>query len=237
MIEIPTTTAIFTIGFLMATQNGVLGGMFPSVGEKHSNVQGTYWQGSTFAGSCLLQDYQSTSSLHYVAVANDLNRDGKYCGACIKITPLATSLPPVVAIVSTYCADCPAGALDMEGSLYDSLMTNKPGRPGVSKFNWEVTPCPLGNKRPAIVNKSGSSKYHLSMLIADSKFPVASVVISSGGRDYQAIHKDYNYWELSSSPALGNTVDVKVTCTNGGSFSVKGVDPSSRSPTLAQGSC
>ncbi|KAA1128756.1 hypothetical protein PGTUg99_012731 [Puccinia graminis f. sp. tritici] len=229
-----TTLSLFSICSFAAAAGP------PRVGTKFPQVQGTYWNGATYEGSCLLSTYQRAppAGLEYVAVANNLNRNGDYCGACIKVTPLQGKRAPVLAIVSTYCADCPANALDMPGTMYDRLMGNAPGRPGIGKFSWEVVPCPLKDVLPKIKNKEGSSKYSLSMLVADAKFPVQSVEINSDKRVFPAYKRDYNYWEIhNSGPPLANTVDVKVTCTNTRSFVVKNVDPSSKDPFKAANGC
>ncbi|KNZ48212.1 hypothetical protein VP01_582g6 [Puccinia sorghi] len=212
----------------------------PEAGQSHSHIQGTYWNGATLAGSCLMQTTYGDAlpgGLPYVAVAQDLNANGQYCGACIKVSPLTGKRPPVIAMVSSFCPDCPAGALDIPGSLYDLLMGTAPQRPGIAKFNWEVVACPLGNRMPKIKNKEGSSKWHLSMAVFDNSHPIKSVSIKSGTQKLDAYHRDYNYWELHDAGTLEETVDVTVTCTNGRSFTVPNVDPSSTRAFDAPSQC
>ncbi|KAI7960240.1 hypothetical protein MJO29_005308, partial [Puccinia striiformis f. sp. tritici] len=212
-------------------------GVAPKTGQKFTNVQGTYWNGATFAGSCLLQSYQQPHNLEYVAVAKDLNGKAQYCGACIRVTPLDGNRPPVVAVVSSYCANCPPGALDMPQTMYDRLMGDAPKRPGVDRFSWEVVACPFQREKPKIINKDGASKFHLSMLIADSSFPIDSVSIQSGRQWFPAQKTDYNCWEIPRQPVLADRVNVKVTCTNSRSFIVNNVDPSSQTPIDAPAGC
>ncbi|POV99792.1 hypothetical protein PSTT_13582 [Puccinia striiformis] len=181
-------------------------GVAPKTGQKFTNVQGTYWNGATFAGSCLLQSYQQPHNLEYVAVAKDLNGKAQYCGACIRVTPLDGNRPPVVAVVSSI-----------------ALM--------------EVVACPFQREKPKIINKDGASKFHLSMLIADSSFPIDSVSIQSGRQWFPAQKTDYNCWEIPRQPVLANRVNVKVTCTNSRSFIVNNVDPSSQTPIDAPAGC
>ncbi|OAV96052.1 hypothetical protein PTTG_02276 [Puccinia triticina 1-1 BBBD Race 1] len=212
-------------------------GVAPRLGQKFTNVQGTYWNGATYAGSCLLQSYRQPQNLEYVAVAKDLNGDAEYCGACIKVTPLDGKRPLVVAVVSSYCANCPPGAIDMPQAMYNGLMGDAPKRPGVDRFNWEVVACPFNREKPKIINKQGASKFHLSMLIADSSFPIASVAIQSGNRWFPAQRTDYNCWEIPHQPVLAARVNVKVTCTNSRLFTVNNVDPSSTTPIEAPAGC
>ncbi|KAA1119477.1 hypothetical protein PGT21_026923 [Puccinia graminis f. sp. tritici] len=211
----------------------------PKTGQKFTNVQGTYWNGATFAGSCLLQSYQQPHNLEYVAVAKDLNGRAEYCGACIKVTPLDGKRAPVVAVVSSYCANCPPGALDMPQTMYNRLMGDGPKRPGVDRFSWEVVACPFQREKPKIINKEGASKFHLSILIADSDFPIASVAIQAGpaARWLLAQKTDYNCWEIPQQPLLPDRVNVKVTCSNSRFFIVNNFDPASRTPLDAPANC
>ncbi|PLW22768.1 hypothetical protein PCASD_04627 [Puccinia coronata f. sp. avenae] len=213
----------------------------PKPSQSFPQVQGTYWNGATFAGSCLLQNYYGSSppeGLEYVSVAKDLNGGAAYCGACVKVTPLQGKRPPVMAVVSSVCMDCPAAALDMPGGLYDRLMGSSPGRPGIGKFKWQVVACPTPGRLPKVTNKSGSSKWSLSMLIVDTRYPIQSVVIRSGTQTFNARQRDYNHWELVDGKfPLADTVDVTVTCTNTRSFTVKNVDPSSMKPYPATSGC
>jgi expansin (peptidoglycan-binding protein) len=96
----------------------------------------------------------------------------------------------------------------------------------------------LKDALPKIKNKEGSSKYSLSMLVADAKFPVQSVEVTSDKRVFPAYKRDYNYWEIHNpGQPLAKTVDVKVTCTNTRSFVVKNIDPSSKDPFKALSGC
>ncbi|OAV94504.1 hypothetical protein PTTG_03028 [Puccinia triticina 1-1 BBBD Race 1] len=211
------------------------GDVAPNVGKSFPSVQGTFWNGATFAGSCLLQDYYKSGApngLEYVAVAKDVNGNAEYCGACIEITPKTTKNTPVVAIVSSHCPDCPAGALDIPKTLFNRLQGNADGRPGTSMFSWKVVTCPFG-KFPKIINKDGSSKYSLSMKVVDSSYPVQSVVIISGGKNLAAYKRDYNYWELHNAGVLDDKVKVIVTWTNNQSFSFSNVDPSSKQAAIS----
>ncbi|KAI7945667.1 hypothetical protein MJO29_012055, partial [Puccinia striiformis f. sp. tritici] len=218
------------------------GGGAPRPGQSATNVQGTYWNGATFAGSCLLStSYYGQSpprGIEYVAVAGDINGMGQYCGACLKISSVRGKASPVIAMVSSHCPNCPSQALDMPGTLFDKLMGNAPGRPGVNRFNWEVVACPIANRLPQLKNKQGSSRYSLSMLFVDTKYPVQSVVITSGRRVFEAYKRDYNYWEIhNSGEPLDPKVDVKVTCTNSRSFIMQGVDPGNMASIPARSGC
>ncbi|PLW31382.1 hypothetical protein PCANC_17734 [Puccinia coronata f. sp. avenae] len=209
----------------------------PEPGQTFTNVQGTFWNRATFAGSCLLQTYQQPHNLEYVAVAKDLNGRAEYCGACIQVTPLSGKRAPVVAVVSSYCADCPPGALDMPQTMYNRLMGDGPRRPGVGRFNWEVVVCPFAREKPEIINKQGASKFHVSILIADASLPIARVEIQSAGKWFQAQKTAYNCWEIPNQPVLSDRVNLKVTCSNSHTFVLNSLNPANISPIKAPSNC
>lgn len=209
-----------------------------AVGKTQKNAQGTFWNGSKWVAHCLFQDWPQPAGLPFAALATNLYGKGDYCGACIKVTPAGKSGPSKIGMINDECPDCPPNAIDMSPDLFNGVMGNAPGRPGISRFDWEVVQCPLpAGTTMKLISKDGASKWHLSLQVAGTFTPVVSVQIKPEGKGWQqATRKDYNYWELSEA-AAGEAPDVKVTCSSGKTVTVNKVKISSRNIVSAPGNC
>ncbi|KAG0146910.1 hypothetical protein CROQUDRAFT_670837 [Cronartium quercuum f. sp. fusiforme G11] len=231
------------ISFTLATPFAVTTRSLDSVavGQKFTNVQGTFWQQSSWGGECLFQNsWPQPTNLPYVALAVNLYGQAEYCGACIKVTPVDRKHPPKIGIINTVCANCPTNALDMGPDLYNSIMGNTPGRPGLTHVDWEIVECPLGNSNMRLISKDGASQWHFSLQVASTITPVTKVEARSPTSQNKwliAKRKEYNYWELAPGDAVGGEAEIRVTCSSGRSVIIPKVKIFSSNLVITNTNC
>ncbi|KAG0152102.1 hypothetical protein CROQUDRAFT_35703 [Cronartium quercuum f. sp. fusiforme G11] len=212
----------------------------PVLKEASSNEQGTFWQGATWIQGCLFQDWSQPKDLPYFAVATNLYQSGIYCGTCFQITS-RDNQKSAIGIVNSECVDCPANAIDMSQDLYDKIMGTQPGRSGLSRFDWEVVPCPLPkDSKMLIIGKDGASKWYLSLQVANTFNTVINVEVEVEEKWYPIYRKRYNYWEFEEGeirPSVVENANVRVTCSNGRVVTIPEVKIEAHKVVQAEGNC
>jgi expansin (peptidoglycan-binding protein) len=105
----------------------------------------------------------------------------------------------------------------------------------VINVSWDYVPC--GITSPIVLkNKSGTSKFWFSMQVMNANVGVSKLEVSTdGGASWKATtRQQYNFFENSAGFGA-DSVDVKVTSTNGKTVVVKGVSVASGSLKTAGG--
>lgn len=192
----------------------------PSILAQNGNLFGRsytgdytfYGAGNDAAGACSF-GFSNSNSLPWstgtettVALNNPQYGDSTPCGMCIQfegsgfglgLTPIPTS--PQFAIVNNVCPECAAGDCD--------LAQNGDGR-----WKGVFTPvqCAVGNTFFQY-SFAGSNPYYIKLQITNTRVPVASVELLTGG-SYVTLQRTVdNYFQLFSGLPVGFPTQVKVT--------------------------
>ncbi|CAH7672773.1 hypothetical protein BY996DRAFT_4585196 [Phakopsora pachyrhizi] len=189
---------------------------------KFSAVQATVWSYATWDGSCKFEEHWK-ASLPYTALAHDTYGLSDYCGACIKVShngpnPKGGEKPKdTYGIITNECADCPAGALDMQPQFYHTMMGGD-DVPGITKINWEIVDCKEAQpdakdfKKVKLIPKDGVSQYFFKFQVAGTTLPITKVETKAKGRDWKvSVRTNYNYYSVDPPSQF---IDVRITCKN-----------------------
>jgi expansin (peptidoglycan-binding protein) len=130
------------------------------------------------------------------------------------------------------CPGCGSNHLDLYPDAFAKLAD--PSK-GVINVSWDYVPC--GITTPIVLkNKSGTSKFWFSMQVMNANVGVSKLEVSTdGGATWKATtRKPYNFFENPAGFGA-DSVDIKVTGTNGKVVTVKGVSIASNSLKTAGG--
>jgi expansin (peptidoglycan-binding protein) len=130
------------------------------------------------------------------------------------------------------CPGCGSNHLDLYPDAFAKLAD--PSK-GVINVSWDYVPC--GITTPIVLkNKSGTSKFWFSMQVMNANVGVSKLEVSTdGGATWKpTTRKPYNFFENPAGFGA-DSVDIKVTGTNGKVVTVKGVSIASNSLKTAGG--
>ncbi|KAL9113413.1 MAG: hypothetical protein Q9227_002454 [Pyrenula ochraceoflavens] len=198
-----------------------------TLGAQNSG-QATFYGGNVAGGKCSFSTYTLPSGIYGTALSDANWDDAANCGACVSVTgPSGNS---ITAMIVDECPGCGNNHLDLFSDAFAKLADPSTG---VIDVNWSIVDCGVASPI-SLVNKSGTSQYWFSMQVVNANTPVQSLEVSTdGGSTWQPTTRaDYNFFEISSGTGT-DTVDVKVTGTDGQSVVVNGVSVTSGSPMAA----
>ena len=180
--------------------------------------EATFYGGNTSGGMCSFTGYTIPSGIFGTALSDSNWAGADACGQCVSVTgPSGTK---ITAMVVDQCPGCGSNHLDLYPDAFAKLAD--PSK-GVISVSWDFVPC--GITSPIVLkNKEGTSKYWFSMQVMNANVGVAKLEVSTdGGASWKATTRQpYNFFENPSGFGT-DSVDVKVTSTNGKSVVVKGV--------------
>jgi expansin (peptidoglycan-binding protein) len=186
--------------------------------------EATFYGGNTAGGMCSFTGYTIPSNLFGTALSDSNWDSANACGQCVSVTgPSGTQ---ITAMVVDQCPGCGVNHLDLYPDGFKKLAD--PSK-GIISISWDFVPC--GITSPMVLkNKSGTSKFWFSMQVMNANVGVAKLEVSTdGGATWQATKRQpYNFFENPAGFGT-DTVDVKVTSTNGKTVITKGVSIASNS--------
>jgi expansin (peptidoglycan-binding protein) len=192
--------------------------------------EATFYGGNTAGGMCSFTGYTIPSNLYGTALSDSNWDNANACGQCVSVTgPSGTQ---ITAMVVDQCPGCGNNHLDLYPDGFKKLAD--PSK-GIINVSWDFVPC--GITSPLVLkNKSGTSKFWFSMQVMNANVGVAKLEVSTdGGASWkQTTRKPYNFFENPAGFGA-DSVDVKVTSTNGKTIVVKGVSIASGTTTTAGG--
>lgn len=192
--------------------------------------EATFYGGNTAGGMCSFTGYTIPKGIYGTALS-DANWDkAKACGQCVSVTgPSGTK---ITAMVVDQCPGCGNNHLDLYPDGFKALAD--PSK-GIITVDWDFVPC--GITDPIVLkNKSGTSKFWFSMQVMNANVAVEKLEVSTdGGKTWQATTRQpYNFFENPSGFGA-DTMDIKVTSSNGKSVITKGVSIAANSVKTGAG--
>ncbi|OAL02519.1 barwin-like endoglucanase [Phaeosphaeriaceae sp. SRC1lsM3a] len=190
----------------------------------------TFYGGNTSGGMCSFTGYTIPSGIYGTALSDSNWANAQACGQCVSVT--GPSGNKITAMVVDQCPGCGTNHLDLYPDAFAKLAD--PSK-GIIKVDWDFVPC--GITDPIVLkNKSGTSKFWFSMQVMNANVAVEKLEVSTdGGKTWQATTRQpYNFFENSAGFGT-DTVDVKVTSSNGKSVVTKGVSIASNSVKTGAG--
>jgi expansin (peptidoglycan-binding protein) len=199
-----------------------------SAGSKRGEA--TFYGGNTSGGMCSFTGYTLPSGLFGTALSDSNWANAQACGQCVLVTgPSGTQ---ITAMVTDQCPGCGTNHLDLYPDAFAKLAD--PSK-GVIPVTWDFVPC--GITSPIVLkNKSGTSKFWFSMQVMNANVAIDKLEVSvDGGKTWKATTRQpYNFFENSAGFGA-DTVDVRVTSTNGKMVVTKGVSVASNSVKTGAG--
>ncbi|GME66001.1 putative extracellular cellulase allergen asp f7- protein [Neofusicoccum parvum] len=190
------------------------------------NVGGaaTFYGGNVQGGMCSFSGYTLPPGIRGTALSSNNWENAANCGACVNVK--GPKGETIKAMIVDQCPSCAKNQLDLFQGAFTEIANKSAGKVGIS---WEFVPC--GVSGPIrLKNKEGTSQYWFSMQVLNSNFAIDSMQVSTdGGKTWQKTQRaEYNYFENDSGFGT-DTVDVKVTSSNGKSIVTKNVKVSGSS--------
>ncbi|KAH7386984.1 RlpA-like double-psi beta-barrel-protein domain-containing protein-containing protein [Phaeosphaeria sp. MPI-PUGE-AT-0046c] len=190
----------------------------------------TFYGGNTSGGMCSFTGYTIPSGIYGTALSDANWGKAQACGQCVSVT--GPSGKKITAMVVDQCPGCGTNHLDLYPDAFKALAD--PSK-GIIKVDWDFVPCGITSPI-TLKNKSGTSKFWFSMQVMNANVAVEKLEVSTdGGKTWKATTRQpYNFFENSSGFGT-DTVDVKVTSTDGKSVVTKGVSIASNSVKTGAG--
>ncbi len=164
----------------------------------------TYYA-ATGAGNCSFD--ATPDDLDVAAMDAPEYDNSNVCGECVAITGPKGNV--TVRIVDQ-CPECEKGHLDLSQEAFAKIADVSAGKVPIT---WNVVECnvtgPLSYRY-----KDGSSQYWTAIQVLNSRLPIASLAIESGGAFTNVDRADYNYFVDASGAGAGQ-VTVRVTSIDG----------------------
>jgi len=177
---------------------------------------------------CSFIGYTLPSGIFGTALSDSNWEGGAECGVCVSVTgPKGNK---ITAMIVDECPGCGPNHLDLFPEAFAKL--EDPSK-GVIPVSWDIVPC--GITTPiTLKNKDGTSKYWFAMQVINANVPISKLEVSiDGGVNWKSTtRKPYNFFEQESGFGT-DTVDVKVTSTNGQSIIVRDVSIAASSTKAA----
>ncbi|ETS73272.1 hypothetical protein PFICI_14877 [Pestalotiopsis fici W106-1] len=189
----------------------------------------TFYGGNLSGGTCSFTTMGSLpSGIYGTAFSGSSWNSAANCGACLDVT--GPNGKTIRVMVVDKCPECETGHLDLFQDAFAKI-----GDISAGKIATSYTPVACGiSSAFKLHNKSGTSKYWFSMQVVNHNQPISKLEVSTdGGSTWKSTtRQDYNFFENSSGFGT-DTVDVRVTSTNGKSITVKSVSVASDSSVTA----
>jgi len=198
----------------------------PATGPKKGEA--TFYTPDLAKDMCSFIGYTLPSGIFGTALSDSNWEGGAECGVCVSVTgPKGNK---ITAMIVDECPGCGPNHLDLFPEAFAKL--EDPSK-GVIPVSWDIVPC--GITTPiTLKNKDGTSKYWFAMQVINANVPISKLEVSiDGGVNWKSTtRKPYNFFEQESGFGT-DTVDVKVTSTNGQSIIVRDVSIAASSTKAA----
>lgn len=185
------------------TSSGGGGGTGSYAGASETGVA-TYYA-ATGAGNCSFD--ATPNDLDVAAMDAPEYDNSNVCGECVAITGPKGNV--TVRIVDQ-CPECETGHLDLSQEAFAKIADVSAGKVPIT---WNVVECdvtgPLSYRY-----KDGSSQYWTAIQVLNSRLPIKSLEIETGGTFTGVDRADYNYF-VDASGAGAGSVTVRVTSIDG----------------------
>ena len=173
------------------------------VGTTESGVA-TYYD-ATGAGNCSFDP--SPGDLDVAAMDAPEYDNSNVCGECVAITGPKGNV--TVRIVDQ-CPECEVGHLDLSQSAFAKIADVSAGKVPIS---WNVVECNVTG--PISYHyKDGTSQYWTAIQARNTRLPITSLEIQSGGTFTKVDRASYNYFVDTSGAGTG-PVTVRLTAIDG----------------------
>ncbi|KAK6203729.1 hypothetical protein LQW54_008835 [Pestalotiopsis sp. IQ-011] len=213
----------------LAALPSVLGSPAAPISPRAVTGTSTFYGGNLSGGTCSFTTMGSLpSGIYGTAFSGSLWNSGGACGTCLDVT--GPNGNTIRVMVVDQCNECEQGHLDLFQDAFAKL-----GNISAGKIATSYTQVACGiTSAFSLHNKSGTSSHWFSMQVVNHNQPISKLEVSTnGGSTWQSTtRRDYNFFENSSGFGT-DTVDVKVTSTNGKSITVKGVSVASDTSVTA----
>lgn len=179
------------------------GGGSNYVGKSESGVA-TYYAADG-SGNCSFDP--SPNDLDVAAMDDPEWDNSNVCGECVAVTGPKGSV--TVRIVDR-CPECETGHLDLSESAFAKIADVSAGRVPIT---WKVVACNVTG--PVSYHyKDGTSQYWTAIQVRNTRLPVKSLEIQSGGTFSPVNRESYNYF-VDASGAGAGSVTVRITSIDG----------------------
>ncbi|KAL8408396.1 hypothetical protein RB594_007000 [Gaeumannomyces avenae] len=193
----------------------------------------TFTDGKLASGTCSFSNYSFPPGIYGSGLGPANWAGGAKCGACLQVTGPRGSTK--VMIVDS-CPSCSGSRLNLFSDAFKLI-----GDPsdGVIPINYDPISCGIA-KPLRLRNKSGTSKWYLSLQVLDANYPITALDVSTdNGQSWKpTIRKEYNYFEREGSAGFEKDfVHVRISCSNGRQVIIPSVSAASEAKTEAPVNC
>ncbi|KAF2654246.1 carbohydrate-binding module family 63 protein [Lophiostoma macrostomum CBS 122681] len=211
-----------------ATSSSVASAPVATEAAGGNSGEATFYGGNVSGGMCSFTGYTIPSGIYGTALSDSNWDNAGNCGACVSVTgPSGNSIK---ALIVDQCPGCGTNHLDLFPDAFAALAD--PSK-GIIDVTWSIVDCGITSPI-TLKNKEGTSAYWFAMQVVNSNVAVSKLEVSTnGGSTWQSTTRsEYNYFENASGFGT-DTVDVKITSTNGKVITVKGVSVAASSTKTA----
>lgn len=190
-----------------ASGNGAGGGTGGGTGSYAGKTEtgvATYYDADG-SGNCSFDP--SPDDLDVAAMDAPEYANSDVCGECVAVTGPKGSV--TVRIVDQ-CPECEAGHLDLSESAFAKIADKSAGRVPIT---WNVIECNVSGNL-TYHYKDGTSQYWTAIQVRNSRLPIASLEVQSGGTFTKVARQSYNYF-VDDKGAGAGAVTVRVTSIDG----------------------
>ncbi|MBW0505631.1 hypothetical protein O181_045346 [Austropuccinia psidii MF-1] len=172
--------------------------------------KGTNWGASWQGGNCAFTQWPQPKGFGAVAMASNLWDSSGMCGACLKITGTGAN---ATGIVMDQCPSCSKDSLDLDTDIWKTLSGGKP--PGIIDISCKTVLSVTGIETTLLIEHTQLNRQTVDCF----SFPYTKV-------------------QTSDTKGLGDTADLRVTCSNGKVIETPAVNiATSNKITPATGNC